>query len=169
MTVILGIDPGSRVTGYGIIKDTGSTLTYLDSGCIRTSDGELSQRLLEIFDGICELMESYHPNEVAIENVFFHQNPSTALKLGHARGAAMVACASHRVFISEYSPREIKQAVVGYGAAEKDQVKAMIMRLLMLSHAPQTDASDALAVAVCHSYVRKSLKLTRQLLGSNAG
>ena len=168
MTVILGIDPGSRVTGYGLIKDEGSKLTYLDSGCIRTSDGELSQRLLEIFDGICELMDAYKPKEVAIENVFFHQNPSTALKLGHARGAAMVACASHRVLVSEYSPRQIKQSVVGYGAAEKDQVKAMMMRILLLSHPPQTDASDALAVAVCHSYMRKNLMLQRKLLGSNA-
>ena len=167
MTVILGIDPGSRITGYGLVKDTGSTLVYLDSGCIRTTDGQLSQRLLEIFDGICELMETYKPNEVAIENVFFHQNPSTALKLGHARGAAMVACASHRILVSEYSPREIKQSVVGYGAAEKDQVKAMIMRVLMLSTPPKTDASDALAAAVCHSYVRKNLMLKRKVLGSN--
>ena len=167
MTVILGIDPGSRITGYGLVKDTGSTLVYLDSGCIRTTDGQLSQRLLEIFDGICELMETYKPNEVAIENVFFHQNPSTALKLGHARGAAMVACASHRILVSEYSPREIKQSVVGYGAAEKDQVKAMIMRVLMLSTPPNTDSSDALAAAVCHSYVRKNLMLKRKVLGSN--
>lgn len=154
--MILGIDPGSRITGYGVIKDEGKCLTYLDSGCIRTPDGELSKRLLDIFDGLCELMDAYRPNEAAIENVFFHQNPNTALKLGHARGAAMVGCASHRIPIAEYSPREIKQTVVGYGAAEKDQVRSMMMRVLLLSKPPKIDASDALAVAVCHAYRRKS-------------
>ncbi|STX47703.1 Crossover junction endodeoxyribonuclease ruvC [Legionella hackeliae] len=127
MSIILGIDPGSRVTGYGVIKEEGRNIRYIDSGCIRTSDGELSQRLLQIFDGICQLMDDYNPDEVAIEQVFMHQNPSSALKLGHARGVAMVAAASHRKRISEYSPREIKQSVVGYGAAQKEQVKHMVV------------------------------------------
>lgn len=151
MSIILGIDPGSRVTGYGVIQLANRQLQYIGSGCIRTSEGQLSQRLLQIFNGICELMEQYQPNEVAIEEVFMHQNPSSALKLGHARGVAMVACASHRVNVSEYSPREIKQAIAGYGAAEKTQVKHMVVQLLQLNAAPQSDAADALAIAICHS------------------
>ncbi|CEK10963.1 crossover junction endodeoxyribonuclease RuvC [Legionella hackeliae] len=162
MSIILGIDPGSRVTGYGVIKEEGRNIRYIDSGCIRTSDGELSQRLLQIFDGICQLMDDYNPDEVAIEQVFMHQNPSSALKLGHARGVAMVAAASHRKRISEYSPREIKQSVVGYGAAQKEQVKHMVVKLLMLNSAPQSDAADALAIAICHSHMRHNLSLIQR-------
>lgn len=158
MTTILGIDPGSRITGYGLIKQTGQKVEYIDSGCIRTSpDGELSQKLLQIYNGICELMDKYSPDEVAIEQVFMHQNPSSALKLGHARGVAMVAAASHRVVVSEYSARAIKQTVVGYGAAEKAQVNHMVVHLLGLNSAPQNDAADALAIAICHSHMRHSL------------
>lgn len=158
MTIILGIDPGSRITGYGLIKESNRQIEYVDSGCIRTSpDGELSQKLLEIYDGICELMEQYEPSEVAIEQVFMHQNPNSALKLGHARGVAMVAAASHRVKVSEYSAREIKKTVVGYGAAAKDQVNHMVVKLLTLSKPPQNDAADALAIAICHSHMRSGL------------
>lgn len=161
MTVILGIDPGSRITGYGIIKECNRTIEYIDSGCIRTSvNSELSERLLQIYDSICQLMDDYSPTEVAIEQVFMHQNPSSALKLGHARGVAMVAAASHRVKVSEYSPREIKQTVVGYGGAEKTQVNHMVVNLLALSSAPQTDAADALAIAICHSHMRHALPMT---------
>lgn len=155
MTIILGIDPGSRITGYGLIKETNRTLEYIDSGCIRTNpEGELSEKLLQIYDGICHLMDHYSPDEVAIEQVFMHQNPNSALKLGHARGVAMVAAASHRVKVSEYSARAIKQTVVGYGAAEKTQVGHMVVHLLTLNKAPQTDAADALAIAICHSHMR---------------
>lgn len=161
MTIILGIDPGSRITGYGIIREANRTLQYVDSGCIRTSEGELSQRLLEIFNGICELMDSFQPNEVAIEQVFMHQNANSALKLGHARGVAMVACASHRVKVSEYSARAVKQSVAGYGAAEKHQINHMVVSLLMLNSAPQSDAADALAIAICHSHTRNGLQRRR--------
>jgi len=162
MTIILGIDPGSRITGYGLIKETNRKIEYIDSGCIRTSsEGELSQKLLQIYDGICKLMDHYSPTEVAIEQVFMHQNPSSALKLGHARGVAMVAAASHRVRVSEYSARAIKQTVVGYGAAEKDQVSHMVVHLLMLNSAPQKDAADALAIAICHSHIRHGLSVVR--------
>ena len=157
MTIILGIDPGSRITGYGLIKESKQQLQYIDSGCIRTSEGELSQRLLQIFNGICQLMEEYHPDEVAIEEIFMHQNPSSALKLGHARGVAMVACASHRMKVSEYSAREVKQSLAGYGAAEKSQVKHMVVKLLMLTSSPQSDAADALAIAICHSHMKTGL------------
>ena len=157
MTVILGIDPGSRITGYGLIRESKQQLQYIDSGCIRTSEGELSQRLLQIFNGICQLMEEFTPDEVAIEQIFMHQNPSSALKLGHARGVAMVACASHRLKVSEYSAREVKQSLSGYGAAEKTQVKQMVVNLLMLTSSPQADAADALAIAICHSHMKNGL------------
>lgn len=158
MTIILGIDPGSRVTGYGLIKQNGQKIEYVDSGCIRTSpEGELSQKLLQIYDGVCQLMDHYSPTEVAIEQVFMHENPNSALKLGHARGVAMVAAASHRVKVSEYSARAIKQTVVGYGAAEKAQVSHMVVQLLSLNNAPQKDAADALAIAICHSYMRHQI------------
>ena len=162
MSIILGIDPGSRITGYGIIKEEKRTLHYIDSGCIRTSDGELSQRLLQIFNGVCQLMDNYHPEEVAIEQIFMHQNPNSALKLGHARGVAMVAAASHRIKINEYSAREVKQAVVGYGAAQKNQVNHMVVNLLKLNSPPQSDAADALAIAICHSHMRHGLQLLQQ-------
>lgn len=157
MTLILGIDPGSRITGYGLIKQNKQQFHYVDSGCIRTSEGDLSQRLLQIFNGVCQLMENFSPDEVAIEQVFMHQNPSSALKLGHARGVAMVACASHRVPVNEYSPREVKQSVSGYGAAQKCQVKQMVVNLLMLTSSPQNDAADALAIAICHGHMRTGL------------
>ncbi len=161
MTIILGIDPGSRITGYGLIKESKQQLHYIDSGCIRTSEGELSLRLLQIFNGVCQLMEQFSPDEVAIEQVFMHQNPNSALKLGHARGVAMVACASHRLHVSEYSAREVKQSVVGYGAALKSQVKQMVVNLLMLTSSPQSDAADALAIAICHSHMRNGLLARR--------
>ncbi len=163
MTLILGIDPGSRITGYGIIREHQGTLHYVTSGCIRTSkEAALSQRLLEIFNGLCQIMDEHQPHHVAIEQVFMHKNPSSALKLGHARGVAMVACASHRREVSEYAAREVKQAVVGFGGAQKDQVQHMVVRLLMLSKTPQADAADALAVAICHSHVRHGL-LSRRI------
>ena len=157
ISTILGIDPGSRITGYGLIEVNGQQLTYLDSGCIRTQTNELSQRLLEIFNGVCWLMETYAPKQAAIEQVFMHQNPSAALKLGHARGVAMVACATHRIPVSEYSPRQIKQSLVGYGGAEKNQVKQMVMRILNLNKPPQVDAADALATAICHHHTQSGL------------
>ncbi len=158
MTIILGIDPGSRVTGYGVIREQQRRLQYVDSGCIRSSEGTLAQRLLQIFNGVCTLMEKYCPDEVAIEEVFIHKNVSSALKLGHARGVAMVACASHRIGVSEYSAREVKQTVVGYGAADKHQVQHMVVNLLMLSATPQSDAADALAIAICHSHMRSKIR-----------
>lgn len=159
MTIILGIDPGSRITGYGIIREHAQGLSYVDSGCIRTGTGTFSDRLLQIFNGVCVLMDRFNPNEVAIEQVFTYKNPNSALKLGHARGVAMVACASHRVLISEYSPRMVKQSLVGYGAAEKEQVMQMVIQLLMLSADPQADAADALATAICHSHQRRTLNV----------
>lgn len=158
MTIILGIDPGSRITGYGVVREQQRRLEYIDSGCIRSSNGTLSERLLQIFNGVCLLMEKYTPDEVAIEQVFMHKNVSSALKLGHARGVAMVACASHRVAVSEYAARQVKQTVVGYGAADKIQVQHMVVNLLTLSASPQADAADALAIAICHSHMRSRIR-----------
>jgi len=155
MTLILGIDPGSRVTGYGVINVLYGNISYVDSGCIRTSGVNFPQRLLDIFNGIHDLMKIHTPDEVAIEQVFMHKNPNSALKLGHARGVAMVACASHAVDISEYSARAVKQSLVGYGGAEKSQVSDMVVALLRLSSSPQSDAADALAIAICHVHTTR--------------
>jgi crossover junction endodeoxyribonuclease RuvC len=155
MTIILGIDPGSRVTGFGLVhfKYESRVPQYIASGCIRTTLAPtLSERLGMIFEGINEIITQYHPHIVAIEKVFLKHNVLSALKLGHARGAAMTACAMHGLEVIEYAPRAIKKAVVGYGAAEKAQVQKMIVELLSLNHAPATDAADALAIAICHGH-----------------
>jgi crossover junction endodeoxyribonuclease RuvC len=168
MTIILGIDPGSRITGYGLIEERNNKVCYLDSGCIRTGQGDLSEKLLQIYDGICLLMDRYNPAEAAIEQIFMYKNAASALKLGHARGVAMVAMASHRISVYEYSPREIKQSVSGYGAAEKEQIKQMVMHLLLLNKPPQSDAADALAIALCHSYQRHMRAKIKLLQGNYA-
>lgn len=151
ITTILGIDPGSRITGFGIIRSNGLKHAYVTSGCIRTSATNLATKLQEIYDGIREIIFTYQPEQAAVEQVFMHQNPGSALKLGQARGAAIVVAAVHQLSIAEYSARQIKQSVVGYGAAKKDQVQHMIKSILSLSGLPQADAADALAVAICHA------------------
>ncbi|WP_057831533.1 crossover junction endodeoxyribonuclease RuvC [Colwellia sp. TT2012] len=154
MTIILGIDPGSRFTGYGVIKQENRQLTYLGSGCIKAlSQGdELASRLQTIFAGISEIIIQFKPDMFAIEQVFMGVNPGGALKLGQARGAAIVAATNTGLTISEYSARQIKQAVVGTGAADKSQVQHMVKTLLKLPGTPQADAADALAVAICHAH-----------------
>jgi crossover junction endodeoxyribonuclease RuvC len=151
MRIILGIDPGSRVTGYGIIRTDGLRHAYLTSGCIVTRGENPAQRLGQIHQGIVELVRSYMPNEVAVEQVFMSRNALSALKLGQARGAAIAAVATHNLLIDEYSPRRIKQTVAGYGGADKTQVAYMVKHLLQLSGKLATDAADALAVAICHA------------------
>ncbi len=163
MTRILGIDPGSRITGYGIIDSQGNQHHYRDSGCIQTIPGRpLAERLTIIFQSLQQLIDQYQPDEIAIEQVFMHRNADSALKLGHARGVALCAAALKDLPIHEYAPRMIKQAVVGHGSADKKQVQLMVRALLNLSITPKTDAADALAVAICHSHTRK----TRQRLGT---
>lgn len=155
MTIILGIDPGSRVTGFGVIHTRmgSKEFGYISSGCIRTtSETTMTRRLGLIYKGICEIIETHRPDEVAIEQVFLKHNVLSALKLGHARGAAMVSCAQFNLNVAEYSPRSVKQAVVGFGGAEKSQVQKMIMELLKLNRQPPSDAADALAIAVCHGF-----------------
>ena len=155
----MGIDPGSRMTGYGIVDMDGPCSRHIASGCIQTASGRpLPERLKTIFEGLTAVIQSWRPAEVAVEQVFMHRNPDSALKLGQARGAALCAVVLAGVPISEYAPRAIKQAVVGSGAADKSQVQRMITLLLSLSEPPQADAADALAVAICHGHTRQTLQ-----------
>lgn len=160
MAIILGIDPGSRFTGYGVIKQQGRTFTYLGSGCIKAlSQGEdLGSRLQTIFAGVSEIILQFKPDMFAIEQVFMAKNPDSALKLGQARGAAIVAATNNDLVIAEYSARQIKQAVVGSGGADKSQVQHMVKTILKLPGTPQADAADALAVALCHAHSHQSLE-----------
>jgi len=151
---ILGIDPGSRRTGFGVIECSGGGSKQLAHGCITTVGATLGERLRQIFEGIHALVEQHRPNEVAIERVFVNRNVDSALKLGHARGAALCAV-PQTVPVFEYAPRAIKLAVVGFGAAEKLQVAHMIRTLLQMEGRIPADASDALAVAVCHAHSRR--------------
>ena len=152
MTLIIGIDPGSRLTGYGIIEKDGQKLKFVDAGTIRTETKEMPERLKRIFAGIHRIVEFHGPTEAAVEQVFMAQNPDSALKLGQARGAAIAALVNSDLEVAEYTARQIKQSVVGYGAAEKEQVQMMVMKLLNLSIQPQSDAADALAAAICHAH-----------------
>lgn len=157
MSIILGIDPGSRITGYGVIRAQGRHLEYLGSGCIRLPDVELAEKLRMIHDGVRELIIQYRPEQFAIERVFMSKNADSALKLGQARGAAIVAAACQELPVAEYAAREIKQAVAGTGGADKAQVQAMVTHVLKLPASPQADAADALGVAICHAHTQQSL------------
>ncbi len=157
---ILGLDPGSVCTGYAVIETRDGAVTYLASGAIRTQGDSLAERLQEIFSGVDRLTGEFRPEEVAIERVFMNKNVDSALKLGQARGAALCATFSLRPRVFEYAPREVKQAVVGSGSAEKQQVQMMVKRLLNLTGALGADAADALAIALCHAHSRRLYALT---------
>jgi len=157
MSVILGIDPGSRVCGYGLIRARGNSLEYLSSGVIRMGTVSFPERLHTIFTDLSEIITEYQPEVAAVEEVFMGKNASSALKLGQARGAAIVACTHHKVPVAEYAARKVKQALVGKGQAEKAQVQQMIKSVLGLSKVPPEDAADALAVAVCHANTENTL------------
>jgi crossover junction endodeoxyribonuclease RuvC len=157
MSIILGIDPGSRITGYGVIQQQGRHLHYLGSGCIRTSDNELPGKLKQIYAGISEIIIQFQPDVFAIEQVFMAKNADSALKLGQARGAAIVAAVNAELPVFEYAARLVKQAVVGTGAADKIQVQHMVKQMLKLPASPQADAADALGVAICHANTNKTL------------
>lgn len=161
---ILGIDPGSQVTGFGVIAVDGGTLSYVASGCIRTR-GEMPERLRAIFEGAAQLVAEHRPDEICIERVFMHRNADSALKLGHARAAALCGTFAHPATVHEYAPREIKLAVTGSGAAEKTQVAHMVRRLLAVSGPLAADAADALAVAICHAQLRQGRALRAALAG----
>jgi crossover junction endodeoxyribonuclease RuvC len=157
---ILGIDPGSRVTGYGVIEVTGREARYMDSGCIRTGGGDLPDRLKKIYLGTREIVQRYKPQEMAVEQVFMGKNASSALILGQARASAICAVFDDDVIVYEYAARQIKQALVGKGSADKTQVQHMVKILLKLQGDPQMDASDALAVALCHMHTDQTAKAT---------
>ena len=157
MTLIIGIDPGSRLTGSGIIEKDGQKLKFVDAGTIRTETKEMPERLKRIFAGIHRIVEFHGPTEASVEQVFMAQNPDSALKLGQARGAAIAALVHSDLQVAEYTARQIKLSVVGYGAAEKEQVQMMVMKLLNLSIKPQEDAADALAAAICHAHASGSM------------
>jgi crossover junction endodeoxyribonuclease RuvC len=150
--IVLGIDPGSRITGYGIIRTDGNRLVHIDNGAIFTDSAvDFPGKLKRIFDGLSDIINRYRPDEVAIEDIFFANNVQSALKLGQARGAAIVAGVNAGLHVSAYSALQVKQAVVGHGKAAKEQVQQMVKVLLRLPETAQADASDALAVAICHA------------------
>ena len=158
MSLILGIDPGSIKTGYGIISDVSGKHTYISSGVIRIpNDVALPDKLKVIFDSVSQLIEKYMPDEFAIESVFMAKSAGSALKLGQARGAAIVAAVNHDLNVSEYEAKKVKQAVVGNGGADKSQVQHMVKTMLNLPGNPAEDAADALAVAICHANTQTSL------------
>ena len=154
---ILGIDPGSRITGYGIVDSDGVRSGHVASGCIRLGEASVAERLGAIFAEVQALARRFEPGELAIEQVFVARNAAAALKLGQARGAAICAAVSAGMTVSEYAPRAVKQAVVGTGRAEKPQVQHMVRVLLGLREAPAEDAADALAVALCHHHTAGTL------------
>lgn len=147
---VLGIDPGSRSTGYGVIEQSASGLVYIASGCIRPAADTFVGRLGEIYRGMCALVIEFDPDQVAIEDVFVAANPASSLKLGQARGVAIAAVVARDLPVAEYAARRVKQAVVGTGRASKEQVQHMVRAILRLSGTPSADAADALAIAICH-------------------
>jgi len=149
---ILGVDPGLNATGFGVIDREGSSLAYVASGCVRTAKGELPARLKTILDGLGEVIALHAPREAAIERVFVNVNPQSTLLLGQARGTAISACVLAGLEVAEYTALQVKQAVVGKGHADKNQVQEMVMRLLDLPGRPGPDAADALACAICHAH-----------------
>ncbi len=148
----LGIDPGTAIMGYGVVEETGGRLQAIDFGALLTTKAEtLPQRLLRLHRGLQELLERHRPTAVAVETLFFNRNVRTALAVGQARGVALLAAAQAGLPVFEYSPQQVKDAVVGYGGASKDQVQRMVSTLLGLQEVPRPDdAADALAIAVCH-------------------
>jgi len=149
---ILGIDPGLRVTGFGVIEQQNKQIKYVTSGRIKTSGSDLSERLKEIVDGVGEVIAQYGPDVAAIEKVFVNVNPQSTLLLGQARGAAIAAVVMKNVTVAEFTALQVKQSVVGNGHADKSQVQEMVRRLLSLPAVPSTDAADALACAICYAH-----------------
>jgi crossover junction endodeoxyribonuclease RuvC len=150
---ILGIDPGLRVTGFGVIEKHGNQLVYVASGCIKSNDRQsLPERIKTLFAGISEVIATYAPDQAAVEKVFVNVNPQSTLLLGQARGAALSALVHAGLPVAEYTALQVKQAVVGQGKAAKEQVQHMVVRLLNLPGAPTADAADALACAICHAH-----------------
>ena len=156
MQTVIGIDPGSRTTGYGLIAYKGTDLRYIASGCIKTQQKSFFERLRDIYDGVDLVLSEYTADVCAVEGVFMADNPNSALKLGQARGAALAAVLSREVTIVEHSARQVKKVLVGTGKATKQQVQYMVKNLLRIDGTMSTDASDALAIAICHVYSMKT-------------
>ena len=156
MTIILGIDPGSRITGYGLIRASGTKYSFIDCGMIAPTQDSLPERLHIIYQQIAEVIKTFQPTEMSIESVFMSRNADSALKLGHARGAAIVCALNHNLSVAEYTARQAKLSVVGSGGADKEQVQFMVTRLLGLPEPPQEDAADALGLALCHGFARQT-------------
>jgi crossover junction endodeoxyribonuclease RuvC len=152
---ILGIDPGTRITGYGIIDVEGNRLRHVDNGIVRTrTDDSLAERLKTIYEELVQIITTFQPDDMSVEQVFLAKNPRAALTLGHSRGTALLAGINSGVLVHEYSALQVKSAVVGYGHAGKQQVQQMVKALLNLPEIAQEDASDALAIAICHAHSR---------------
>ena len=151
--IILGIDPGTAITGYGLIEAQGSRCRLLDYGCVRTSPSQPTpQRLEKLYLGMRQLLEEGKPQQVAVEKLFFNRNITTAIPVGQARGVLLLACAQQGLDVAEYTPLQIKQSIVGYGRAEKQQIQFMVARLLHMKAPPKSDdAADALAIALSHA------------------
>ncbi|MEE4361597.1 MAG: crossover junction endodeoxyribonuclease RuvC [Pseudomonadales bacterium] len=165
MTIVLGIDPGSRITGYGLVAVEGTRHRYVASGCIRTGDGALPERLGRIQAGLADVIREHAPAEAAVEKVFVYRSADSALKLGQARGAAVLTAVMAGLVIAEYAAPKVKQALTGTGAANKEQVAHMVRVMLGIRGELQADAADALAIAICHLHTRSSLAR----LGSASG
>ena len=164
--VILGIDPGLRATGFGLITACQDKLAYVTSGVIcADSDQSLGERLCDIFESVHALVEKYQPTEACIEKVFVNVNPQSTLLLGQARGSAICAMATKKLLVEEYTALQIKQAVVGHGHAQKEQVQSMVQRLLALDSPPSADAADALACAICHAFHKNNPMLVNSARG----
>lgn len=162
MPIILGIDPGSIKTGYGLVHQDGRSISHIAHGHIKAKGKTVPERLHHIHQTILEIIQTHNPDEAAIEQVFVQHNVQSALKLGQARGAALVAMAHYGLSIAEYAPREIKKTATGYGAATKSQIQFMMRSQLRLTTQPQEDAADALAIAVCHCQHRAFLAKVQQ-------
>jgi len=150
---ILGIDPGSNITGYGVVEKKRGGLSEVLHGEIKTTKNQrLSQRLVKLYGGLTAVIETSSPDMIAIEDIFFGKNVKSLISQGHARGVVLLAASQRGIPIHEYSPLEVKKAVVGYGRAEKSQVQQMVRAILRMADLPTADAADALAVAICHAH-----------------
>lgn len=153
---ILGIDPGSKLTGYGVIEMSQNSYRYVTSGTLKINANDFPQKLKQIFDGILQIVKEYQPKQMAIEQVFMSKNADSALKLGQARGAAICAVQTQDIHVFEYAARQVKQAIVGKGSADKLQVQQMVKLLLNIQGSLQIDASDALGIAICHAHFHQT-------------
>lgn len=169
MTRILGIDPGSRITGYGIIDMQGNHATHIAHGNIRIQGDDLAAKLRYLYRELIRLLDEHRPDEISVEKVFMHKNADSALKLGQARGCAITACAEMDLPVFEYTATQVKQATVGKGHAAKEQVQHMIKVLLCLRSLPESDAADALAIALCHGHSREGLLRMAGVRGMRGG